>query len=343
MSIPQNHARNSNDRLSAVIVTQTEIASAGLDLGRVMQVIVEHAQNLTGASGAVVELAEGDDMVYRAACGGVAQFLGLRLARVGSLSGLCVEQGEPLKCDDTQTDPRVNKEACEKISVRSMIVVPLHHFDKVVGVLKVMSGKPNHFDDLDVQTLRLITGLTAAAMSHATEFETRKEQLDALFHKATHDPLTGLANRALFLDRLRHELTIERREKRGLAVLLLDMDNMKVINDSLGHHAGDAALKEVARRATSALREVDTLARLGGDEFAAILSGIHDRAGVDATIHRINATFSSPLMFEGRALDIGVSIGAAISPENGEDSDSLMHAADLAMYKVKKERRAGRK
>lgn len=336
-------ARTSNDRLNAVITTQTEIAGAGLDLGKVMQVVVEHATGLTGASGAVIELAEGSDMVYRAASGSAASSLGTRIPRDASLAGLCVEQGEALKCDDTETDPRVNKDFCARVGMRSMIVVPLRHFDSVVGVLKVMSDKPNHFTDLDIQTLRLISGLTAAAMSHATEFETRKEQLDALFYKATHDPLTGLANRALFLDRLRHAVTVSRRDKSGLAVLLLDMDNMKAINDSLGHQAGDAALKEVAKRANSVLREVDTLARLGGDEFAAILFGVHGRIGADTTIHRIGLTFQAPLMYDGRALDIGVSIGAAICPDNGEDCDSLMHAADLAMYKVKRERRAARK
>lgn len=330
---------HTSDRLAAVIVTQTEIASAGLDLGKVMDVIVHQAQALTQAGGAVVELADGDEMVYRAASGSAAASLGLRVLKAGSLSGWCVSLDKALNCPDALNDERVNNEVCERVGGRSMIVVPLRHINKVVGVLKVMSSEPNHFCELDMQTLQLISGLTGAALVNASQSETRQEEVDALFHKATHDPLTGLANRALFLDRLRHAVTLARREKSGVAVLLLDMDDLKTINETLGHPAGDAALKELSKRASSALRDTDTLARLGGDEFAAILSGVENHAGAAITIQRIHKLLELPFPFEEKSMDLRASIGAAVYPENGEDSATLMTAADFAMSKSRRVRR----
>lgn len=110
--------------LLEIIRTQTEIAKAGMDLGNVMALVAERTQQLTNAVGAVVELAEGDDMVYRAASGSAASQLGLRIGREGSLSGLCVRERKILVCDDSETDERVDREACRKVGLRSMIVVP---------------------------------------------------------------------------------------------------------------------------------------------------------------------------------------------------------------------------
>ena len=157
---------------------------SGLDLGDVIALVSTRAQQLTRASGAVVELAEGDEMVYRATSGIAAQHLGLRLKRKNSLSGLCVAEGRPLCCDDSDTDDRVDRTACRKIGLRSMIVVPLRHHDVVVGVLKVMAGAPHAFDDSDVHILGLMSDLIAAAMFHAAK-------TSELFIQATHDAMTG--------------------------------------------------------------------------------------------------------------------------------------------------------
>ena len=174
-------------RLSAIIATQYEIASAELELHKVMHLITDCAQTLTHASGAVIELAEGDEMVYRAASGTVASAVGLRLKIASSLSGSCTLTGDILRCDDTELDPRVDLAACRRIGVRSMIVVPLQYDGKVVGVLKVLAPLPHAFADRDVHTLQLMAGLLAAALSHVSEFEAkqalvieRTEALEAL-------------------------------------------------------------------------------------------------------------------------------------------------------------------
>ena len=188
-------------QLLAIIGTQTEIARLGLDLGGVMEVVARQAQAVVGAAGAVVELAEGDDMVYRAVAGIAEGQLGLRLSRADSLSGLCVHTSNVLRCDDSETDPRVNREACRKVGLRSMIVVPLMHHDQCVGVLKVLARDAAAFAERDIKVLGLMSDLIAAAMFHAAKYGA-----DELFQRATRDGLTGLANRALFYDRLRHAI-----------------------------------------------------------------------------------------------------------------------------------------
>src|SRR5262245_44639382 len=140
-------------QLLAVIRTQTEIAKLGLDLNGVMTLVAERALGATGATGAVVELAEGADLVYRAVAGTAAGMLGLRLNRKASLSGLCVESAATLRCDDTETDSRVDREACRKVGLRSMIVVPLIHHGDAVGALKVFSPALAAFGDREIQLL----------------------------------------------------------------------------------------------------------------------------------------------------------------------------------------------
>ena len=325
----------SPDRLLQVIATQTEIAKLGLDLGSVMDLVAQRSQSLTGADGSVIELAEGDEMVYRASGGSAASMLGLRLKRAGSLSGLCVAEGHPLRCDDSETDSRVDREACRKVGLRSMIVVPLKHNDTVVGVLKVLSGRAAYFGEHDARLLLLMSELIAAAMYHAARFETSE-----LFYRATHDPLTGLANRALFYDRLRNQLARAGREHKRFALLNLDMDNLKPINDQLGHRAGDAAIQTLAERIRSVSREGDTVARMGGDEFAMLVANLTESEDADSITQRIGRIISAPFAFEQRPVPIGASIGYAVYPDNGTEPDGLLEHADQEMYKTKRERKS---
>jgi diguanylate cyclase (GGDEF)-like protein len=323
------------DQLLAVIATQTEIARLGLDLGGVMGMVARQAQVITRAAGAIVELVDGNDMVYRAVVGLAEGQLGLRLSRATSLSGRCVAEGKALRCDDAEADPRVDREACRKVGLRSMLVVPLIHNDLAVGVLKVMSALPAAFGEGDVKVLCLMSDLIAAAMFHAAKYGT-----DELFQRATRDGLTGLANRALFYDRLRHALAQARRKSQHVGVLLLDMDGLKPINDRLGHRAGDEALKELARRLSADARQSDTAARLGGDEFALVLSSVADRQGAHLASRRIAERIEKPFTYENRPLGLGASIGVAVYPDDGDQPDMLLEVADQAMYAAKRQRKS---
>ncbi|RNF85240.1 sensor domain-containing diguanylate cyclase [Montanilutibacter psychrotolerans] len=320
-----------SERLLEVIRTQTEIAKLGLDLGHVMDLVAQRAQLLTGAGGAVVELAEGEDMVYRATSGMAAPHLGFRLRRGNSLSGLCIREGHPLYCEDSEIDPRVDLPGCRQIGLRSMIVVPLRHHDAVIGVLKVLSNTPAAFDETDLHILGLMSDLIAAAMFHASKYETSE-----LFHQATHDALTGLPNRALFFERLHLCLAHAQRNSNRFGLLNLDMDGLKPINDRLGHRAGDAAIREIAQRIRQVTRGSDTVARLGGDEFGVILCYVDDHEGALAHAQRLAEQICQPFEFEQEIIALDASIGVAVFPEDGQEIDALLDQADQSMYATKR-------
>jgi len=320
--------------LIEIIQAQTEIAKLGLDLGGVIAFVAERVQQLTDAGGAIVELAEGEDMVYRAAAGIAQHQLGLRLKREGSMSGLCVAQGEPLRCDDSETDPRVDREACRRVGLRSMVCAPLNHNGTTVGVLKIASPIANAFSERHIQILGLMSDLIAAAMFHAVKYETSE-----LYHQATHDALTGLANRALFYDRLRQCVALARRKSGQVGILNLDMDGLKPINDQLGHRAGDAAIREIASRIARGSRAADTVARLGGDEFGVILPEVIDRDSAVSLAQRISSEIRLPFQFEDKPIPLDASIGMAVFPDDGAEIETLIESADKAMYAVKRTRK----
>lgn len=155
---------------------------------------------------------------------------------------------------------------------------------------------------------------------------------------ATHDSLTGLPNRALFHDRLRHAIAQARRNKSRVALLFIDLDQFKTINDTLGHDIGDELLKQVAKRLRDLVRDVDTVARLGGDEFTAILPDCKTE-NTDHIARRIVDELSASFTIEGRMLFVSASIGVAFFPEDGTDSAMLIKAADSSMYRAKEQGR----
>ena len=163
------------------------------------------------------------------------------------------------------------------------------------------------------------------------------KELQAVYEKlSAQDTLTGLASRRLFDDRLNHAIALAERLGKTLSLLYIDLDRFKPINDSFGHDAGDAVLKEVALRLRKAARDSDTVARLGGDEFAVLMESDSDRAGAAALAGRIVKSMSEPIFVGGRECHVGASIGVAILPPQTVDKDTLIKAADEAMYEAKR-------
>lgn len=161
-----------------------------------------------------------------------------------------------------------------------------------------------------------------------------------LAHQASHDSLTGLPNRAFFEGRLSRSLRNAARQQDYLALLFLDSDHFKQINDTLGHAAGDEVLINIADRVRAQLREHDLVARLGGDEFAVLLAPLHTREDAERIADKIIASMQLPMQLEGgKRLTTSLSVGVAFYPDDGSDAASLFNAADAAMYQAKRKRR----
>ncbi len=163
-----------------------------------------------------------------------------------------------------------------------------------------------------------------------------KRAEDTIRHMAYHDALTGLPNRALFSDRLTVAMAQARRCNERVAVVILDLDKFKSVNDGLGHKIGDLLLKAVADRLTALLRKTDTVARMGGDEFLIVLSDFVDIDDVELVVKKIVDAFRSPFILDSSALTVTTSIGVAIYPDDGEDTDTLVKRSDIAMYDAKR-------
>lgn len=197
---------------------------------------------------------------------------------------------------------------------------------------------------LDVHQARFINaqGEVIGTVGCARDITERKATEAFVQHLAHHDVLTDLPNRALFTDRLHQALSHSRREKGKLAVLFLDLDRLKPVNDTLGHDVGDQLLKSVASRLRAVVtRESDTVARLGGDEFVIILRRVNREEDATYIAEKILATLARPFWVNEHQIDISGSIGIAISPQHGDDANQLLKNADVAMYSAKHAGRNG--
>jgi diguanylate cyclase (GGDEF)-like protein/PAS domain S-box-containing protein len=175
---------------------------------------------------------------------------------------------------------------------------------------------------------------TMAVIRDVTE---RRLMEKALEHRALHDPLTDLANRTLFFDRLRQSIYNARRESTQLALIIMDLDGFKAVNDTYGHAVGDEVLRRLAKRLRAGMRATDTVARLGGDEFAWILPHVNGRAAAQRMVRKRLASLRRSISVDPHRVAIGVSAGLAIYPNDGRDTDSLTRQADAEMYAAKRE------
>ena len=214
------------------------------------------------------------------------------------------------------------------LPVLAVTAQPAHKLRALQCGAKDFISKPFDLDEvlMRVHNMLEVRLLHKAARSHS-------KMLESL---ALHDPLTGLANRRLLADRLSMALVHARRNKSAMAVVYLDLDGFKQINDTLGHGTGDMLLKMVARRLVATVREEDTVARLGGDEFIISLWHVSGTGNAATVALKVIEAVSQPYDIEGHTVRITTSAGVGLYPAHGEDADTLIKSADLALYEAKR-------
>jgi diguanylate cyclase (GGDEF)-like protein/PAS domain S-box-containing protein len=249
----------------------------------------------------------------------------------GTLSGEVIRSGKALLLSRDAGSP-VSESVATLIGSDPLdwLGVPLRAAKGVIGALVVQSYSGDvRYTARDTALLQFVSAQVAAAIE-------RKQAQAWLQHSAQHDPLTGLPNRALALERLENALHRARRHGDAHALLYLDLDGFKQVNDSLGHPVGDLLLQQAAQRLKACVRDTDTVGRMGGDEFVVLLHDIRSPADATTVAAKILAAFAEPFALEDRLLQVSGSIGVVTCPEHGHDGGRLVQQADRAMYAAKK-------
>ncbi|MGA7594381.1 MAG: diguanylate cyclase [Gallionella sp.] len=201
--------------------------------------------------------------------------------------------------------------------------------------LNILTGVTEVFLSVKLP-LRREDGSIHALCGISTDITERKDAEEHMKHMAQYDALTHLPNRALFEDRLHQAIAAAQRNKAHLALMFIDLDKFKPVNDTYGHGIGDLLLKEVATRIQACLRDSDTAARIGGDEFVILLPAIESAADASKVAEKIRMSLNQPFALAGNTLGIGSSIGVAVYPQHGSNEKLLVKSADIAMYHAKK-------
>jgi diguanylate cyclase (GGDEF)-like protein/PAS domain S-box-containing protein len=314
-----------------------EHALEGATTSELMQEATSRAAAILAveAAGVLELLPDEDCLVLRAGVGWPDGALGTLRSPTGagSHAGYTLLKRAPIVVTDGLTDTRFGRSPMlVELGSRSGLTVPIQGAGSPYGVFGIQSVRPRSFSAGDVHFLQSLANVLADALERqATE--------DRIRHNALHDPLTGLPNRVLFLDRLDQALARLRRRESLCAILFLDLDHFKLVNDGLGHQVGDELLAEAAPRLKQAVRMSDTVARFGGDEFGILLDDISGEHEASQMAERIASVFTRPFVLAGSDHFVTTSIGIALA-RGGERAEDLIRDADAAMNRAKEHGRA---
>jgi GGDEF domain-containing protein len=339
-------------RLRRVIEIQAAIASSGPDRQSVLDTAAEAVLGVVDGDGALVELAEGDELVCRAASGSAASLLGLRRPLADTLTGNCIRGGRAVCVTDAGNDARVDRQACRQAGIGSLVVVPLVDRGASVGALTVTHAATHRFDDADVEVVAMVAEVVAGETAPTDPDEER------LFATGR-DALTLLPSRRGLGDYLTAILATLRTRGGAVAVVTADLDHFREFNARHGHLAGDTVLEVAGARLRTAVRTEDMVARVGGDRFVVVArlgrsqvvadrdadpfaigdrvdpSGAPDAvadpdlvaAEVAALTGRVSSALQRPYAVEGRRLQVAATLGAATTTDPGESPDTLLARA----------------
>jgi diguanylate cyclase (GGDEF)-like protein len=221
--------------------------------------------------------------------------------------------------------------------IRDAMVAPLRSDQGIAGVMLVANrlGDFSTFNADDVKVFETFANHASISLENGRLVDSLRREAVERQHEALHDALTGLPNRTLFRERLQQAIDAARETDASVGVMLMDLDRFKEVNDTLGHHNGDLLLQEIGARLREVLRQSDTVARLGGDEFAILLPEVPGADAATRIADKVLESLARPLVLKDLALDVGASIGIALSPRDGDDADTLLQRADVAMYLAK--------
>ena len=320
----------------AAVARLGEHALEGASTSDLMQEAITSAAQLLGMEmAAVIEhVAERDRFVFRSTYGLKGNLVN-RPIHGGNHSqvGYTVLNGGPIIVTDWSHEQRFGRSAdLAEHAARSGLTVIIEGRRSPFGALGLYSTDAREFTSGDVDFVQSLANVLG---------DTFERQLtdDDIRHRALHDQLTGLPNRVLFLDRLQHAIERQRRRRTLTAILVLDLDRFKLVNDSLGHKVGDELLAAAAPRLKLAIRSSDTVARFGGDEFGILLEDVADERDAVEMAQRIAGVFARPFVLDDNEHFVTTSIGIALA-EGGEDADDLIRDADAAMNRAKERGRA---
>ncbi|GAB2861083.1 hypothetical protein GCM10027277_32170 [Pseudoduganella ginsengisoli] len=314
-----------SSKLVEIIRAQVRLASLAHNLSAVMDEASGVAAQLADADGAVVELLEGDEIVYRSASGIAVAQLGLRMPVANSLSGYCLTNRCAALCTDSEVDERVNREACRRVGLRSMIIVPLMANGAAIAVMKLLWREPRTFIHAELEIVTALAGMAAVLMQQSA-----REGADVLQRRLTQDTTTGAANRSYFYEQLRLKIAAAERSRGKLAIAMIRVEGLRDANIMENF---DGVLKRITRRIEGECREGDFIGRMGADEFAIILGMAVRQSVVDSQILRICQAIAD----EGHATGAGnkvilpIRAGSAIHPEEGATADVLIFNASAAL------------
>ncbi len=247
----------------------------------------------------------------------------------GSLSGFALTSQAPVIVADTTTEARFDATALTRdFGVRSALAVPIWTGERYYGVLAAFTSHVHTFSPDEINFAEGIANVLGAAIA-------RSEAEIAIQRQALHDSLTGLPNRVLLLDRIGLSLERMRRDRQPIAVMFLDIDRFKMVNDSMGHAVGDEVLRAVARRLTNSLRPTDTIARVGGDEFVILCDDLDSEAAATLMADRLVRVVEAPISIEDREVVVTASIGLVITGDEDQGPEVLLRDSDIAMYHAK--------
>ncbi|HSR35584.1 MAG TPA: diguanylate cyclase [Desulfurivibrionaceae bacterium] len=319
--------------INEAVARLSQMLIAADSLADISSVLLEHAMKLTGSTSGFVGYLDDQGQLQTLAItanqksGRKARVQPLTIKKPTGLFGWVLKKRESVLTNEPDRDPRHNTPPEGHIPIRRFLAAPAMLGRELIGQV-ALANSDRDYTDRDLAVVKQLASLYALTVD-------KQRNEEQIAHLAHHDPLTGLANRHLLPDRLEQATRLARRHSKQVAVLFMDLDKFKEINDTRGHSVGDEVLREVANRFAQGLRASDTIARMGGDEFVVILQDIKEAGNAATVANKLLALLDQPLAALGGTNTVRGSIGISMYPADGANGEQLLQRADEAMYRAK--------